>query len=256
MVKEALEYLVGLARNGESHTLENIQLPSPVDGDSHDYAFRVSRTEYGSEIGTPVEPFRPEPLEVTTLTGFIAALDALGPAADDYLVHIKEPTTVVVKSVHADAYGKRNVLLRANYAAECAFTFDSYYDNLANFVIALQSNFVPTDELAYLIRLASSMKAGNTVQSTDDGLSQLITVKTGEVSTAEVKVNPRINLRPVRTFTEIEPEVGEFLIRFRQSGNGMPCIALFNIDGQRWRNNTMHAIKQYFNDIVTLPVIA
>jgi hypothetical protein len=260
MLKEALEYLVGLARNGQTQALtETVTLPSPFDGEDAKYNYKVEPTEYGRQLMDVIKPFQPDVLSVTTLTSFIQAIGGIGQigeASDERIIHVEEPTRVVVKTADSDAYGRRNVLLKAEYTGP-TFNFDQYYEDLTRFVIALQTSFAPNDELAYVTRLASNLKAGNSVQSTDDGFAQLLTIKTGEITTAEVKVNPRISLRPIRTFPEIEPVSSEFLIRFRQQGNAVPSIALFNCDGNRWRSDTMRAVSEYLKDVVNdIPVLA
>ena len=105
--------------------------------------------------------------------------------------------------------------------------------------------FLETEELLWLIRVASNLKAGNTVSVQDDGFSQTVTLKAGEVSTAEVKVKPRIKLIPIRTFAEAAPVQSEFLIRFKQTPDQTPSIALFNVDGTKWQGETMQSIKNY-----------
>jgi hypothetical protein len=96
-----------------------------------------------------------------------------------------------------------------------------------------------------LIKIASNLKAGNTVHMEDDGFSQTVTLKAGEVSTAEVKIPPRITLIPLRTFPEAPPAESQFLIRFKQTPDQTPGIALFNVDGTKWQGDTMRAIKIY-----------
>lgn len=260
MLKEALEYLASLARNGETTPLTHkVTLPSPFDDEEHEYEFKIEPGEYGRSLDSAVEPFRPEVLEVTTLTSFIEAIKS-GVAGeedgDQRMIHVVDYDTVALKNIAVNKYGKRNTFLIAKHKNPNAFVFDTFYENLSTFVIALQSSFVLTDELSYLTRLASNLKAGSTVQSTDDGFSQLLTIKTGEITTADVKVNPRIWLEPIRTFTEITPVKSEFLIRLKQAGNGTPSIALFNVDGLRWKNETARAVREFLEGTVELPILA
>jgi hypothetical protein len=260
MLKEALEYLAALARNGENTPLtQKVTLTSPFDEEGHEYEFRVEPGEYGRSIAGVVEPFRPDVLEVTTLSSFIEAVKS-GVAGeedkDHRMIHVVDYDTVALKNIAVNQYGKRNTFLVAKHRNPNAFNFDTFYDSLSAFVIALQASFIMTDELAYLTRLASNLKAGSTVQSTDDGFSQVLTIKTGEITTADVKVNPRIWLEPIRTFTEITPVKSEFLIRLKQSGTGVPTIALFNVDGLRWRNETVRAIREFLDGTVELPILA
>lgn len=255
MLKETVEYLVGLARDSNAERTHKIKLP--FNGKATEYDFKLVPTEYGTEIGQALTPFRPEILTVSTLTGFIAAIENGVVEMPDVegetlavLVHIEDPHTVSVKTSVSDAYGKRDTLLKAVYQNPNSFTFDQYYDDLTKFIIALQSSFVQDDSLTYMLRLASSMKAGSSVTTSDDGFSQTVEMRTGEIKSSSVDIKPRIWLKPIRTFAEIEPVASEFLIRFRQNNNGLPSIALFNVNGTQWRNDTMQAIRTYLDDVV------
>ena len=255
MLKDAVEYLVGLVRDSNAERTLKIKLP--YNGKPIEYDYKLVPTEYGTEVGEAVKPFRPDVLTVSTLTGFVAAIEhgvVEMPDVDGetlaVLIHIEDPHTVSVKTTLSDAYGRRDTLLTAKYQNPNSFSFDQYYEDLTKFIIALQASFVDDDALKYLIRVASSMKAGASVSTSDDGFSQTVELKTGEIKSGSVDIKPRIWLKPIRTFQEIEPVSSEFLIRFKQSGSGMPSIALFNVNGTQWRNDTMQAIRKYLDDVV------
>ena len=168
------------------------------------------------------------------------------------------------KDTANDIYGARDTMLTAQCPAPDAFVFDQYYSDPAKFIIGLKVAFLQTDELLYLIRVASNLKAGNSVSAQDDGFSQTITLKAGEVSTAEVKIKPRIKLIPIRSFSELYFAEGgravesDFLIRFKQTPDQTPSIALFNVDGTRWQGEIMRSIKDYLakNLPEGLPILA
>jgi hypothetical protein len=258
MIKEALEYLAALARSSEKAPLtEKIELP--FGGGDEDYDFRVVADEYGRELGEIIYPPHPEGFIVHTLSSFIEAIKTgvAGAEGDaSCLVHIPNMRTVNVCSIATDKFGRRYTYLQAIYDTGTTFRFDEYYDNLSMFVIALQASFVPDDALEYLMKLASSIKAGSSVQSDDDGFSQVLTLKTGEITTASVKLKPRIFLQPIRTFTEIEPVSSEFLIRFKQNGANPPSIGLFDVDGMRYQLNTVLAIREFLVGAIDLPILA
>lgn len=253
MLKDALEYFASLVRNNDASQLtRNVSLP--FNGDVVAYEYKLNPTEYGVELGAALTPFRPEALTVSTLTGFSAAIEnSVLPDHDNspaVIIHIEDPYTVSVKTAQSDVYGRRDTLLVAKHQNANAFRFDEYYDDLTRLIIALQSSFEQDEALTYLLRLASNMKAGSTVTTSDDGFSQTVEMKTGEVSASKLDLKPRIWLKPIRTFSEIKPVANEFLLRFKQNNNGMPSIALFNVNGTQWRNDTMQAIREYLKDIV------
>jgi hypothetical protein len=215
------------------------------DGSSRVYA--VQSGGNGRTLGSEIEPPSPDLLSVTTLTGFLDAIKAgaAGNMAENRIIHVENYLSVSVKSATPDNYGNRATFLTAKHPPMDAFKFDEYYTDPARFLIGLQVAFHQTEEMLYLIKVASNLKAGNSVQTQDDGFSQTITLKAGEVSTAEVKIKPRIKLIPIRTFAEANPVESEFLIRFKQTQDQTPAIALFNVDGSKWQGETMLAIKKY-----------
>ncbi|HEY1810625.1 MAG TPA: hypothetical protein VGG42_18835 [Acidobacteriaceae bacterium] len=275
MIAEAIREIATLTRNADDAQLTEV-LTLPWKGADVAYEFKVKPTAQGRELGDCIRPFHPQTLNVTTLTGFLDAIGAgvgsvpqpVDPAVPSYpsapqpppmpLVHVEDYLTVTLKSAQSDRWGSRDIFLTAKHPAHNAFTFDDYYADPAKFIIGLQTSFLATDELLYLIRLASNLKAGNSVQTEDDGFSQTITLKAGEVQTAEVKVQPKIRLIPLRTFPEVNAVENEFLIRFRQTPQQTPAIALFNTEGEKWKGDTMRSIKKYLveNLPAGVPVLA
>jgi hypothetical protein len=248
MLKEAIQEIVQLTRQKED--LPRVQsLELLYDGDMATYEVEIEPTAHGRRLGKILQPFRPAKLEVSTLTGLIDAI-RVGTAGSmvERVIHVEDYLTVAVKSKECDQYGVRDTVVIAKHEPINAFVFDNYYSDPARFIIALQVAFLPTDNLLYLIKIASNLKAGKSLHVQDDGFSQSITVKTGEVTTADVKIQPRIKLIPLRTFAEAAPVEGEFLIRFKQTAEETPAIALFNVDGVKWKGETMLSIKKYLSE--------
>jgi hypothetical protein len=219
-----------------------------VSGDRFDY--RIESDSNGRTLGEILKPPAKDELKVSTLTGFIDAFNSgILPAGwadkNQLIVHVEDYLTVALKAAACDSYGDRETLLVAKHKPIDAFVFDQFYSDPAKFIIGLQVAFLQTQELLQLIKIASNLKAGNTVHVEDDGFSQTVTLKAGEVSTAEVKIPPRITLVPLRTFPEAPPAESQFLIRFKQTPDQTPGIALFNVDGTKWQGDTMRAIKIY-----------
>lgn len=225
---------------------EDVTLVKEISLDNgQKFVYRTKRDSSGCTLGELLTPPRPSTLMVSTLTGFVDAITAKAVGEAAGIVHVEDYLTVSAKSAVCDVYGVRDTLLTAKHKPVDAFRFDEYYADPARFIIGLQVAFLQTEELLYLIKVASNLKAGNSVQAADDGFSQTITLKAGEVSTAEVKIQPRIKLVPLRTFSEAAPVTSEFLIRFKQTPEQTPAIALFNVDGTKWQGETMQAIKAY-----------
>lgn len=209
------------------------------------FVYRSNATDNGRNLGDIIMPPQAAPLSVTTLTGFRDAISKYVP--ETTTVHVESSACVSLIASQVDAWGRRATYVTAKYQPLNIFSYDRYYDDLPMFIVHLQSAFLQTDNLLYVIRIASNLKSGNTIQTTDDGFSQTLVLKRGEVETAEVKVAPRIKLIPVRSFPEAAPVESEFLIRFKQNGAGAPTVALFDCDGGKWKGEQMAAIKTWLS---------
>lgn len=225
-----------------------------LDGETRKFRFRIDPTQNGRKLGEIVSPPRPAKLEVETLTGLIDAVIAgVAGVPEDVIktriFHVEDHHTVSVQSVACDHYGIRDKYVVAKYTPPGNFDFDQYMPS-EKFIIALETSFLMLDgdDMMYVKKLVSNLKAGDTVHAQDDGVNQSVTIKTGEVQTAEVKVKARVKLTPIRTFAEVAPVESEFLIRLKPAPSGLPYVALFNLNGLKWQAETMQSIKKYLVD--------
>jgi hypothetical protein len=113
--------------------------------------------------------------------------------------------------------------------------------DLEQFNIMLQSRFVQTEDRDIILKLIGTIKEESTQETMDDGVTQVVTAKTGIARYGNVEVPNPVNLRPCRTFHEIEQPESMFVFRM-QSG---PRAALFEADGGAWKSRTMGYIKNY-----------
>ncbi|ULQ59216.1 hypothetical protein K7I13_12035 [Brucepastera parasyntrophica] len=104
------------------------------------------------------------------------------------------------------------------------------------------------DDFAYIVQMASKLTGGTSLEGSDDGISQTVTVKRGSSGAlkGEESTKPFVNLAPYRTFREIKQVQGRYLLRIRQDENDIPKIALFEADGGAWRNDATFRIAEYF----------
>ncbi|HEU5397958.1 MAG TPA: hypothetical protein VFV77_01650 [Gammaproteobacteria bacterium] len=229
--------------------------------DAH-YNYSTQTGEYGRSLGEMLLPPLPDTLKLSTLTGLCDAVKAgmLGNADPDLLaVRVRDHLNVDVVAHAADRYGRRPTLATATHKPLDAFRFDEFYTDPQKFIVAFQASFLLNDpDGTYLLKLASNLTAvGSSVHMADDGINQRVTLKQGEVSTGEHQVRPRLKLIPRRTFDEAAPVESEFLVRLRQTGEGVPAIALFSIDGTKWVGESMRSIKSYLDSQeLGIPVIA
>ncbi|WDL98152.1 hypothetical protein [Alicyclobacillus sp. ALC3] len=226
MIKEALQYITDLANtkvteiNGRPYT--NGQLVA---------------------IKSPVA----SALTVNTLSGLVDYLQSKFDAqdgADQLIVHVVSPTEVQAYS-HLNADMNRSTFIEAK-ALIPQFRFGSFHDVEA-FNIALQANFVTTDERATVLQIVGNIKDDNVTTYGDDGVSQQVRAKTGVATVADVKVPNPVYLKPYRTFVELDQPESAFVFRMRSG----PECALFEADGGAWKVEAMDKIHDYLKDALT-----
>lgn len=236
MIAEAIEKILSLA----PPTL------SVIDG-----------RQYSSRQLHGIQPPIPSGVQVRTLTGFIELIlekvEALDDAAN--LIHVRAHNEVALIGRNCDGWGRRLNLITATAETLNGIEPDRFY-SVEEFVIGLQSTFVETDDLLYVLGIASNLTSESSVHTADDGVSQRATVRTGVALRAETTVRARVNLRPYRTFREIEQPASDFIFRIRADGGAHKC-ALFEADGGKWKLDAVLAIQRYLDVAETaIPVVA
>lgn len=176
------------------------------------------------------------------------ALQIAASAADDHdelakvdatiLVQAKSHKTVEVMTTYLPDFS-RNVLYRAEADVPGLRTgFRAREEAL----IELRSLFIPNDGTKYLLDLLSRITDEKSVSSKDNGVTQTVEARQGVALNAMVEVRPRVQLRPFRTFLEVEQPESEFLLRV-DADKG---IGLFEADGGVWKLEAKRNIADYF----------
>lgn len=221
MIKEALEYIVGLKTPIINEIGGNTYSDKPLN--------RISYVPYASAI------------EMKTLTSLVEYIKAnIDSMSEKMIVHVISPTEVHLYS-SLDADRKREYLVEVN-AELPDFRFGSFIDH-ENFVIALQSKFVPNEDRDLVLKFAGTVEDGTVAEYGDDGVTQKATIKTGVASKADAVVPNPVNLIPYRTFLEVQQPASDFIFRMKSSC-GVQC-AIFEADGGAWKNEAMSRIKNY-----------
>ena len=221
MIKEALEYIVGLKTPVITEIDGNTYSDKPLN--------RISYVPNAKTIGMKT---------LTSLVEYIKAnIDSM---SEKMIVHVISPTEVHLYS-SLDADRKREYLVEVN-AELPDFRFGSFIDH-ENFVIALQSKFVPNEDRDLVLKFAGTVEDGTVAEYGDDGVTQKATIKTGVASKADAVVPNPVNLIPYRTFLEVQQPASDFIFRMKSSC-GVQC-AIFEADGGAWKNEAMSRIKNY-----------
>ena len=118
--------------------------------------------------------------------------------------------------------------------------FDSYMD-IEQFNVQLLSTFIETPVRAELFKIVKSLTKEQNCNATDDGVSQVLTVKQGVSLAQNVTLQNPVPLKPMRTFSEVDQPESNFTLRV----NGDADVALFEADGGAWKNAAVANIKNY-----------
>lgn len=225
-IKEALEYAVELRECGQ-------EIVESSDGTEYYDSRKFSLTE--------LNPKRyPQTLELSTLTSLVDYLKTdLNQLKDQKLIVVVEKNDEVCVWSENDELEHRTLLVDVK-ARIPELTFGRFLSS-EQFNIMLQSNFIDGNDRGALLEFASALKIENGAEIEDNGVSQVATVKTGVASLAKGKVPNPVDLRPYRTFTEVEQPSSKFVFRIDKNGQ----MALFEADGKRWVSDAVSRIADY-----------
>ena len=99
-----------------------------------------------------------------------------------------------------------------------------------------------------LLKFAGNIKAGSVTEYGDDGVTQKAIVKTGVANMSEAIVPNPVQLRPFRTFPEVEQPESGFIFRVKNVDNDQVACALFEADGGAWKLKAIDNIKRYLDN--------
>ncbi|MEM9452396.1 MAG: hypothetical protein AAGA75_28275 [Cyanobacteria bacterium P01_E01_bin.6] len=194
----------------------------------------------------PSEPMV-TPLETQTLQSIIDYInsDFDGISADlALIIHVLSPTEVHLIDAVEGRHNTRNQWL----IADCSevrhnqFPFDRFLD-VETFIIKTQAFFVPSKVRSQLLQCVSSVDASESLQANDDGVSQTATVKKGVRLSLETIPNP-VELKPYRTFSEIEQPSSDFIFRIKKEGDEIKA-ALFESGSAQWKLEAITSIADF-----------
>lgn len=121
------------------------------------------------------------------------------------------------------------------------FNFGGGYD-YERFVIAIRSQFIQTPNTANLLQLLKKVSNIESVETSDDGITQSVVAKQGAMLASDVKISPIIRLAPFRTFIEVEQPDSDFLFRISDRN----VFALYEADGGAWKIKAKKNIRAFF----------
>lgn len=223
MIKDALQYIIGLSN-------PNVE---EIDGEmySDKQLHRICHNPKATPIG------------LSTLRSLVDYIKSKSDTMEDkMIVHVVSPTEVQLYS-NLDLDRVREYMVEVN-AELPQFPFNEFVGH-ENFIIGVQSKFIPNTDADLLLKFAGTVEGGTIADYGDDGVSQKATVKTGLASKSDAVIPSPVTLKPYRTFTEVEQPESQFIFRMKEDKyDGVQC-ALFEADGGAWRLDAMENIKEY-----------
>ena len=207
---------------------------------------------YRDEHGNLVPVAKPRPnaavtpacFDTFTLQGLVDWIKAdvdrmFTPDKPAALVSVDSPCKVIVYGAITGDAMQRPMLAYCDYNAP-EIPFNSFVDS-ESLAIIMQATFKQDDARDAVLGVMSNLSEQQSAQTSDDGFSQRVTIKSG-VQEIDSKVfkNPA-PLRPMRTFPEVEQPVSPFVVRFKEGKKA----ALFNADGGAWEIAAVKSIGSF-----------
>lgn len=194
-----------------------------------------------------------EPLTGATLTGLLDYAEQIMPIErgginrPQYFIQIESETRVRILSM-LDGEAQREELYQAQ-AITSRFEFGRWYRQ-DEFVIALQSNFLPTDDRLAVQTVSGNVKAETVATYGDDGTQQRATIKQGVATAVDVEVPNPVTLKPYRTFAEVPQPASSFVFRIQanEKDESRPEFKLVAADGDRWKLDAIESIRAYLQE--------
>jgi len=194
------------------------------------------------------------PIQVHTLSGVVECIESMGSIETHQLLETAawRPLCVVCDHSKVKVFGPimghdrvREVLVQA----DCLTTFDwsKNYKRQDELIIEIQAKFVQDDQTHSLLHFLSALQAETSSKTSDDGVSQVVTMKRGAWAVGEVKVPNPVTLRPFRTFPEIEQPECQFVLRVDTDGN-LPVVALVPTENTLWKTVSVLRIKEWLKE--------
>ena len=177
-------------------------------------------------------------INVRSLSGLVDYVKSNFDHERPVMIHVESPTKVNVFDALNDINDRRTYVKAG--ALLPTITFERFIDR-EEFQIMLQACFVQNEHKSTVIKLVSAIVEDSGVTTTDDGLSQRVTAKTGVASVGNVELPNPVKLKPFRTFAEVAQPESEFVLRLKDGGR----VGLFEADGGAWELNAMANIAEY-----------
>lgn len=231
-LKEALQYLIKVGGEVKEPIVKEIAGKTYCNLQMYEYG----QEPMASAIGAS---------SLSALVEYIK--NNTGELKEKMIIHVERPDCVSLLSCLTADRKRENLFMCCAQTSE--FRNGAAYDQ-ERFIIELQSNFEPTEDLKTLLRVAGNVEAKTTQNYGDDGISQKTTIKSGIASKTDVLVPNPVTLRPYRTFLEVEQPESQFVFRISEGRGGEPEFRLIEAEGGLWKLKAVGSIKAYLKEML------
>lgn len=238
------QYLVDIGKRIQKSETEALNTLTEINGvqyywDRHNQQYRPIKPIIPDDDPTPEE------YAFFTLDGIVDYIkyNTEGIIPDEHekplILHVVNHDTVKLMSKPSEHHKQRHCIARVD-AHTPDITFGKYLD-VERFNTQLLSMFIDTPARAELFKVVKSLTKEQGCNTTDDGVTQVVTVKQGVSMAANVAFQNPVPLAPMRTFTEIDQPESNFTLRVNENAE----CALFEADGGAWKNEAVKSIGEY-----------
>jgi hypothetical protein len=158
---------------------------------------------------------------------------------------IRSPRKVELVSKVFGPWRQREVIATAEPIIADAFPFDRYLD-AETFMIKALAMFEKTEDLETILLLLGNLQSEAVRNSSDDGVTQIVTVKKG-VKVQDIAVKNPVELRPFRTFQDVDQPSSNYVLRLRggEEDEELPEVGLWQVDDAQWQVKSIESIKAF-----------
>lgn len=107
-------------------------------------------------------------------------------------------------------------------------------------MIALRTRFQESDDTEYVLQLLNNISTGSKVTFNDNGVATTVVTQHGVSLVQSDNIRPIVNLKPYRTFQEVDQPESPFLIRISER-----AIRFIEADGGMWKLQARQTIKAF-----------
>jgi hypothetical protein len=213
----------------------------------------IGGKKYTTQTVKPVYDSEPKTLAMCTLAGLVDYIKANvdGLTLDKLIVHVEDHASVkLLSALHGD-FAQRDCLLHVK-ADLLQMQFNNWLDS-ERFNIFMQACFQDTPDRSQVLKVVGNIREGVVKDTSDDGVSQEVTIKAGIARVENATVPNPVQLKPFRTFVEVAQPASQFVFRMK---SGPECM-LVEADGGAWRNEARENIAAYLaNELPEITIIA